>query len=267
VSIVAADRAEILERHGREYGRLRLAVGWTLGLEGDDAKVSRHWQSSPDRLADEEHGAALLAGRGSRRNPVVSLRASGLIGVDVDGEPGRTLVRELVPAGLPRTVIVASGREDGGHHFWYRPPADCAHAKVEFSGDGLKLSTDGYLVIPPSLHGATGRPYSFLEGCAPWEREITELPGALYRMLREHDRQIDESERADDTGPIGEGSRHRHLLRLGCAMRRVGAGEQTILAALQVENSRRCHPPKTDEHVRELARDITHRYLPGKAKP
>ena len=216
-----------------------------------------------DRLADPGHGAALFLGRGGKHNPVLSLRASGLLGVDVDGEAGRTLVRELVPGLLPPTVVVISGRADGGHHLWYRPPYDGADAKIEFSGDGLKLSSDGYLVIPPAVHGETGKAYEFASGHAPWEHEIAVIPESIIRSLEANHRRHDDAERADDSGPIAPGDRHRHLHRLGCAMRRVGAGEKTIAAALLAENVARCAPPKDEHLVLALAKDITARYRPG----
>ncbi len=34
----SVSRVELLEQHGRAYGKLRLAVAFTAGLEGDDAK-------------------------------------------------------------------------------------------------------------------------------------------------------------------------------------------------------------------------------------
>jgi hypothetical protein len=257
-----ADRLALLERHGRAYGELRLAIGWTDGLEGEPAKRSRHWQSSPTLLADAEHGAGIFR-RGLTRNPVLSLAASKLIGVDVDGEAGRELCRRLVPHGLPATVSVRSGRVDGGVHLWYRPPGPGHPAKVEFSAEsGLTLSKDGYLVIPPALH-ETGAAYSFAEGRAPWEHAIVEFPAAILQALADDRRVQDELERADDTSPIGAGGRHRHLRRIGGAMRRAGAREESIAAALLVENEFRGDPPKDEHLVRELARDIAHRYPPG----
>lgn len=258
-------RLPLLEAHGRAYGRLRLAIAWTDGLEGAAAKEARNWQKNPTVLANEEHGAGLFR-RGLKRNPVVALAASNLIGIDIDGEHGRALLRRLLPGGLPTTVAVVSGREDGGHHLYYRPPARAQPAKIEFSGNGLTLSRDGYLVLPPALHGETGRAYAFAEGCAPWERPITELPAAIEESLRSHNQDVDRAERGDDTSPVSEGRRHRHLLRLGAAMRRVGAGEPSILAALEAENMARCSPPKDDQHVRELAEDIVRRWPPGAAE-
>jgi hypothetical protein len=256
---VSADRLSALAEHGSAYGRLRLAIGWTIGLDGPDAKVSHRWQSSPDRLADPEHGAAILAGRGIAKNPVVSLRASGLIGVDIDGLAGRDLLNRLVPDGFPATVVVKSGH---GWHAWFRPCVGARHSKIEFAVDGLELVSDGYLVIPPAVH-PSGREYVFADGRAPWEIELAEFPAAIYDALLKHSRRSGEHERGDDASPLPPGARHRHLRRVAGAMRRAGAGEASIAAALLVENQRRCDPPKDERVVRELARDIATRYPAG----
>jgi hypothetical protein len=267
VSGVSVDRRELLERHGRVYGELRLAIAFTVGTaaDGGQYKTAKGWEATRP-LPDGDFGAALLAGRCERRNPILVLRNSNLIGVDVDGEGGRRLRRELIPEGFPRTVCVRSGRLDGGTHLWFRPPPDArvAKHKVEFKTDGrLVLSTNGYLLAPPSWHADAGVNYGFEPGLAPWETPIAVLPERLLERLTSRLCLDDESDRADDASPLAPGQRHRHLLRIGCAMRRAGAGEPAIAAALLSENERRGDPPKPDQTVRELARDIAHRYASG----
>src|SRR4051794_36008649 len=118
MSIAAETRERLLERHGRAYGELGLAVAFTDGIEGDDAKrVSRKGWNQTQGLADGPYGAALLAGRGLQRNPVVVLGASRLVGIDIDGSEGAQLVRNIVRERLPRTVTVETGK---GWHLWYR---------------------------------------------------------------------------------------------------------------------------------------------------
>ncbi len=257
------DRRELLERHGRAYGELRLAVAFTVGLTGERAKESRFWQSNPHKLSTPDEGAAILAGRGFDKNPVVSLRAANVVGVDVDGPAGRLLVRKLLPGGFPATVTVQSGRADGGIHLWFRPPVGCRTHKIEFSAEGLKVSSDGYLVAPPAIHGETEQLYRFVDGHAPWEIPLATLPPLILTSLKDQRRAIHEEKRADDRSPLGPGDRHEHLLRVGCAMRRAGAREESIRAALLVENEIRCNPPKPEHTVHALAEDITTRYPPG----
>lgn len=152
-------RRELLEQHGRAYAELKLAIAFTDGLDGVAAKIARNWKATKP-LSGPDFAAALLGGRGTKRNPVVVLGPSNLIGIDFDGGSGRSLSRELVPGGWPKTIAVRSGRIDGGLHLWFRPPAGAGPAKIELSGDGLEIARDGYLVCPPSLH-ANGRPYTF----------------------------------------------------------------------------------------------------------
>jgi hypothetical protein len=255
------NRAALLERHGREYGRLRLAVAFTVGLEGADAKrvTTRGWDRTP-RLSDPEQGAAIVRTRGERRNPAIVLLPSGLVGIDVDGPEGVELVRRLVPEGLPSTVAVETGKDEG-YHLWYRAPDAARSAFVELGPEGITTKANQYLVAPPSVH-PSGRIYTFAR--APWEHELAVIPTRLLERL-ERAARVERERRVVAVGPIAAGGRHDHLMRLACAMRRRGAGEATIAAALLVENRDRCAPPKDDVFVLELARDIARRYPAGAA--
>jgi hypothetical protein len=259
---VATSRLELLERHGRAYGDLRLAIAFSDGLEGDDAKrvTRKGWPNTP-RLADAGHGAGLLR-RGVNRNPAVVLAASDLVGIDIDGPEGAELLRKINPRPsvrqLPRTIAVATGK---GWHLWYRRPEGLTGcAKIELGPEGLEIAKDGYLIAPPAIH-SSGRVYRFAEGLAPWEiapAVVTHEQLAPFLAYAKTSRAAEIA----STGPISEGGRHRHLFRVGCAMRRVGAGEESIRAALIAENAQRCEPPKAEWLVRELARDIADRYQP-----
>jgi putative DNA primase/helicase len=256
-------RVRKLERHGRAYGGLRLAIAFTVGLEGDHAKtvLAAGWDKTRP-LANAEQGAAILRHRGERRNPAVVLRPSGLIGIDVDGAEGVALLHRLVPEGMPRSVGVVTGK-DHGYHVWLRAPEDAATAFVELGPEGVKAKTNQYLVAPPSVH-PSGREYRFAQGRAPWEQELAVLPADLLERL-ERAARVERNQRAAASGPIITGGRHDYLMRLGCAMRRRGAGEATIAAALLVENRDRCQPPKDEALVLNLAADIARRYQPGVA--
>lgn len=254
---------ELLELHGRAYGELRLAVTFTAGLTGEDAKrVTRNGWNTTRPLANAEQGAGLLAVGCEKRNPAIVLRPSGLVGVDVDGPAGVELLRRLAPEGMPRTVAVETGKT-AGYHLWYRAPEGARSAFVELGPEGVKAKRNQYLVCPPAVH-PSGRAYRFADGRAPWELELATLPLSLLERL-ERAAHVERDRQAATTGPITEGGRHDHLMRLGCAMRRRGAGEATIAAALLVENRDRCQPPKDEQLVRELARDIASRYPAGAA--
>jgi hypothetical protein len=261
VTVTAADTREaLLQRHGHAYGEHGLAIAFTDGIVGEDAKrvTRKGWNQAP-QLADGPFGAALLAGRGLQRNPVVVLGASGLIGLDVDGPEGAQLLRRITSERLPRTVTVETGK---GWHLWYRRPEWLAGAaaKIELGPEGLEVAKDGYLVAPPALH-PTGHVYAFATGREPWNVAIAELnvEPFLAHAKRSRTAEIAAHE------PSTEGGRHRRLRRLAGAMVRVGATEAAILAALLVENEHGCKPPKDERVVRELARDMSRRYRPEAA--
>jgi hypothetical protein len=97
---------------------------------------------------------------------------SGLAVVDIDPRNGGQLDREL----MPPTATVATG--GGGWHLYYRHPGHRllpelpGHPGVDVKADG------GYVVAPPSVHPATGRPYRWVGG-----RAVSEMPPALCAAL------------------------------------------------------------------------------------
>ncbi len=89
---------------------------------------------------------------------------AGFIVIDVDGPEGRHTLRELCSehrvATLPRTRVVTTGREGGGHHLYY----STADANLKQANNGLgphlDVRYDGYYVVAPgSIHPSTGRAY------------------------------------------------------------------------------------------------------------
>jgi hypothetical protein len=64
---------------------------------------------------------------------------------------------------LPETLMTLSGRGDGGcHRFYRRPPGMLSRTRL---GPGIDLKTStGYVVLPPSIHPETGRPYVRIDG-------------------------------------------------------------------------------------------------------
>lgn len=254
--------SETLERCGRCYGELHLAIAFTISQAAPlEFKQCKFWKDTK-QLPSGDYGSAYVTGRGRTKNPAVVLAASGLVGIDIDGQEGRDLARRLAPGQWPPTVAVRSGRPDVGLHMWYRAPKGTLNHKVQLA-HSLMLSRDGYFICPPALHTLAGKPYTFLPGRAPWEIEIALLPDWLQEKLTDERSEREQQLRHDDSSPITEGERHFHLLRVAGAMRHAGAGEPAILAALLSENARRCMPPKDDAVVRALAHDIATRYPPG----
>jgi hypothetical protein len=78
---------------------------------------------------------------------------------------------------LPVTLTDLSGREDGGTHlFFRRPPGKLTDRRLG-SGIDVKTST-GYVVLPPSIHPSTGKPYRRIEG------PVAAPPDWLIGLLR-----------------------------------------------------------------------------------
>jgi len=66
-----------------------------------------------------------------------------------------------------------------------------------------------------------------------------------------------------ETGKIEPGNRHASLTSLAGTMRRKGCDEATIYAALVTHNANHCNPPKPDDELREIARDIGKKPAPA----
>ncbi|HME78912.1 MAG TPA: bifunctional DNA primase/polymerase [Mycobacterium sp.] len=78
---------------------------------------------------------------------------------------------------LPDTLTTLTGRGDGGwHRFYRRPPGKLSAANL---GPGIDIKTSaGYVVLPPSIHPDTGKPYVRVD--AP----VAAPPPWLVRLLR-----------------------------------------------------------------------------------
>jgi hypothetical protein len=81
-----------------------------------------------------------------------------LLVIDIDPRNGGSLqaLTDLVGA-LPETLTAWSGRNDCGHHLYFlRPPGPLTSTRLP---EGIDLKINGYCIVPPSIHPATGLPY------------------------------------------------------------------------------------------------------------
>jgi Bifunctional DNA primase/polymerase, N-terminal len=105
----------------------------------------------------------------------------GLVVIDVDPRHGggaRLAELEGEHGALPPTRVSISGRGDGGRHCWFLDPGGVLSAAR--LGAGLDLKThSGYVLLPPSCHPATGRPYRWAEPVV----DPAPMPAWLARLL------------------------------------------------------------------------------------
>src|SRR5688500_15608392 len=97
--------------------------------------------------------------------------------IDIDPRNGGSLeALEAITGALPATLAAWSGRNDGGRHLYFRRPA--GQLTSTRLPDGIDLKSNGYCILPPSIHPATGQPYR-------WDHhEIAPPPHALRELLR-----------------------------------------------------------------------------------
>jgi hypothetical protein len=183
----------------------------------------------------------------------INLGLSGLAVIDVDGPEGQAALDALK---LPPTREVTTGRDGGGTHHYYRIPAG-SQVDTLYLPPELELRSSGaYVIAPPSVH-ASGRVYTANDA------EIQILNGDAIARLRSIAKPNGKA--PPIPAEIPSGDRNAILTSLAGTMRRRGASEAAILAALKQENTDRCKPPLPDDEVAAIARSIARK--PPSEKP
>ncbi|KAJ3335345.1 hypothetical protein HDU93_005764 [Gonapodya sp. JEL0774] len=115
---------------------------------------------------------------------------SGIVVVDVDDVEGWQKILGEKGETAPETVTARSQR--GGYHYYFEFTEDIADLKSTSAllGGCVDVRNKGGMIIAPQsafqVPGeATPREYKWLEGKAPWERGLSDMPGWLVRALRE----------------------------------------------------------------------------------
>lgn len=117
----------------------------------------------------EEHPDALIGGK----------IPSTMLVIDIDPRNGGSheKLTELVGS-LPRTLSVLSGRGDGGEHLYFERPGLERFTSSQLP-KGIDLIINGYCIMPPSLHPATGNPYTWVNSDLP----AVNLPSSVVQLL------------------------------------------------------------------------------------
>jgi hypothetical protein len=99
-----------------------------------------------------------------------------LLVIDVDPRNGGSLAElESLTGPLPPTLHAWSGRNDGGQHLYFlRPAGPLTSTRLP---EGIDLKVNGYCIVPPSIHPATGMPYRWAQ------HPVAPLPHRLRGLL------------------------------------------------------------------------------------
>lgn len=201
----------------------------------DSKQIHRWWRKWPE--------ANVAIACDSRTGPLV---------IDIDGASGFQLLDHL---DLPPTREAQSRK--GRLHLYFDPMANgkiiTRMLKIKHNGrkhDLDILGDGGYVIAPPSVHPETGKRYRWLN-----KMLIQPMPSHVLKFV------LSENRKNTSAAPplpnrIGEGERDTLLTSLAGSMRRRGASEEAILAALREENATRCDPPMPDGQLRKIARSI-----------
>lgn len=153
-----------------------------------------------------------------------------LLVLDVDPRNGGSVEALETRGGvaLPPTLEAISGRYDGGRHLYYLRPFE-----RPYRGNiphGIDLKINGYMVMPPSVHPDTGKPYEWIyREVAKLPRQVTAL--MLPRMTRASRRSASGADAVAlsawlRTAQVGE--RHDSLFWAASRLHESGAGERQV---------------------------------------
>jgi putative DNA primase/helicase len=243
---------------GRNAGKHPRTANGLLDATADPDQVPHWWSRWPDANVAVATGAA-----------------SGVWALDVDpAHDGLASIERLEAehGEIPPTWCVETGGD--GLHLWFLLGDTALRTSAGLLGPGLDVRAEGgYVVVPPSRH-RSGRRYRWSDAWRPGSVDLAPAPPWLVALATRafggtvvppdgfpvdgaaggnHSRAIPDV--------IEEGSRNAALTSLAGAMRRKGAGEAAIRAALMADNAERCRPPLPEAEVARIARSVC-RYAP-----
>jgi putative DNA primase/helicase len=194
----------------------------------DPAQIKRWWAKRPHNIG------------------IACDDVTGPLVVDVDGRLGEKAVRKLA---LPPTLEATSGRPHR-RHLYYDAATDGQEVtrRIKVRPDLDVLGRNGYVVAPPSR--VNGRVYRWTN-----ERPLEPFPPEMLDVLAD-ERQLASSGAPPLPKQLHVGQRDTQLTSLAGSMRRRGASEDVILAALREMNEERCRPLLEEKQLVKIARSI-----------
>jgi hypothetical protein len=187
---------------------------------------------------------------------------------DLDSEPAEVWAAANLPPTPMQTITGGGGR----HRYDRHPGGEITipnRARIDTGQGALALDVrgdGGYVVAPGSVYD-NGNTYKAPE---KWPDTIDALPVFDPKWLGQAFVTRPPSASSDaaggalssgDTAIIPNGQRNAHLTSLAGSMRRRGMTQDGMLAALRVENEKRCSPPLPDGELVTIAESVG-RYVP-----
>jgi len=185
-----------------------------------------------------------------------------VLDIDGGGETTLALLEERQGIISP-SIEVISG--NGGRHIYLRHVPG-ARSSVRGLGEGIDYKGDGgYVLVPPSIHPKSQRPYVYSVDCAGTIADAPEWLAALVVKMAGTNGHANgksaEDWRAMFAAGVGEGKRNSTVASLvGHLLRRevdLGVAYELALAF----NNYRCAPPLTDGEVVGIVESIGKREL------
>ena len=223
----------------RHPGKCPLLKGWTSKATTDEATIRLWWARWPDA------NVGILTGE-----------ASDLLVIDIDNRHGgaeswRRLEAEHGP--LAQTPTVQTG--DGVHRYYQYEDIGVKNGALIAPGIEVR-TTEGSVVAAGSRHHG-GAAYRWLDGAGPDDVPLAPFP---QELLQRPQPTLAPAEPASLY--FSEGHRNTQLTRIAGALRRHGASEDGLSAALQAVNQADGDPPLPASDVQVIARSVAH-YQPG----
>jgi len=220
--------------HEGKHPRADLVPHGVLDASSDPELVRFWWKKHP------KSGIGLATGV-----------KSGCFAVDIDPPKGGSIeaLRQAVGGNLPDTRTHRTGSD--GRHILYKIPED----ETIPSRGGLLPGIDvkgegGYIILPPSLH-RSGNHYELMPG----PTEIMDPSPELLKLVARE--KVTEKKPAAALPTVKDGHRYPDLLSLAGTLRRRGAGDAVVEAALRARSKEAFeHPaPDNDPIFKRIVKD------------
>ena len=187
------------------------------------APVLRNWQARNTHPNDEEI-ADWLAKWPDLNVGLVLGSASGIVGIDVDGEAAWKKLQEISGGDIPDTWMYKTPGSDVGRRLLYKLPDGAGkavkwveklqgeHSELAFLGDGQQT------ILPPSIH-PNGSRYVWIKGHTPSDVSIAMAPKWLFERMLGQKSKLTKIPRPQVVAKKPSGEEDAVLERLKCCRR------------------------------------------------